>query len=304
MSREFDRRRHINARGSRALRSRGFSLALGAALLLLGLPVAAPAATSPSAAQAPGAPSPQGIMLPARVVAYQAALITAKVAGYVKSIPVDKGDNVKAGGLIAQLEVPELEANRLQYVADLDVARRNYERMQRAIKAAPDLVTPAGLDVQRGKLEVAQAHLARIDALLRYARVTAPFSGTITARYVDPGAFVPVPTGGNQQSNAIVMLMNLERIRVQIPVPQTDAELIRPGCKAVITSSALPGERISASVTRVSYALTQATQTMLAEIDMANPHERLLPGMYVSVRLLPPAAHAASAADVSANVKP
>ncbi|MGH8219560.1 MAG: efflux RND transporter periplasmic adaptor subunit [Steroidobacteraceae bacterium] len=227
------------------------------------------------------------IVLPARVVAYQSAVITAKVAGYVKRIPVDTGDQVRAGDLIAELDVPELQADRLRYAAEAEVASRKYTRMLSAAKAAPDLVTPLDEEVQRGQVEVAQANLARIDALLRYSRVVAPFPGTITARYVDPGAFVPVPNGSNAQSGAIVTLMSLSNIRVQIPVPVADAPRIRPGCPAVITAPDLSGVRIAASVTRISHALSQKSQTMLAEIDMQNPHRLLLPGMYVSVRLTP-----------------
>ena len=225
------------------------------------------------------------LVLPAHVVAYQAALITAKVAGFVKRIPVDTGDRVKAGQLIAVLEVPELEADRVKYRAQLQVADRNFTRVQEAAKAAPDLVTPQQVDLERGRLEVARAEFTRIEALLRYARVTAPFSGTITARYVDPGAFVSVPTAGTPRGAAIVTLMSLSRVRVQIPVPENVAAQVRPGTAAVIRSPSLPGQRIRASVTRVSYALARDSQTMLAEIDTVNPGHDLLPGMYVSVQL-------------------
>ena len=60
---------------------------------------------------------------------------------------------------------------------------------------------------------------------------------------------------------------------------------MRPGCPAVVSSVDLPGVRIPVKITRVSYALSRSSQTMLAEIDMANPGRRLLPGMYVSVQL-------------------
>ena len=230
-------------------------------------------------------PAGAALVLPAQVVAYQAALITAKVAGFVKRIGVDKGDRVQAGELLAELEVPELQADRLKYRAQFDVAERNLERIERAARAAPDLVTPEQLDIQRGRVEVARAELNRVEALLRYARVTAPFAGTITARYVDPGAFVPVPSGAQDRGAGIVTLMSLSRVRVQIPIPERAAASVRPGCPALIRASTLPAAGVAASITRVSYALSPRTHTMLAEIDMANPGHRLLPGMYVSVQL-------------------
>jgi len=257
-------------------------LATVTALAVLAAPVLSPAATG-----ADKVPPAATLTLPAEVLAYQSALLTAKVAGYLRRIPVDKGDKVRAGDLIADIEVPELLADRLQFEAQVEVAKREYARMQDAAKTAPDLVTPDNLDNARGKLEVAQAQLDRVNALLGYARVTAPFSGTITARYVDAGAFIPVPSQGSQQSAAIVTLMDFSRVRIQMWVPETDAQRVRPGCRAEITASALPGQHLEAAVTRVSYALERNVRTMLAEIDIENPHEALQPGMYLSVRLTP-----------------
>jgi len=269
---------------SRPMQGVACVLGVVACLGSLGIPGRAAGAAPPGA---PVTSVSGDLVLPAQVAAYQAALLTAKVAGYLRSIPVDKGDKVKGGELIAELEVPELLADRLQYRAQVDVAHRNFERMQQASRSAPDLVTPESLDNAHGELEVAQARLDRIETLLRYARITAPFSGTITARYVDPGAFIPVPGASSQQSAAIVTLMDFSRVRIQIPIPETDAPRIRPGCKALITAAALPGKRFEASVTRVSYALEPSARTMLAEIDMQNPGESLQPGMYVSVQLKP-----------------
>jgi RND family efflux transporter MFP subunit len=251
---------------------------------MLSMALAAPA---PFCAAAAGEPARVQIVLPAQVAAYQSALITAKVAGYLKRIAVDKGDQVKAGELIADLEVPELLADQLQYAAEVDVAQRDNQRMQQAMQSAPDLVTPQQLDEARGRLEVAQAKLARVRTLLDYARITAPFPGTITARYVDPGAFIPVPVGSSQQSAAIVTLMDFRRVRIQIPVPENDAALIRPGCEALITASGLPGRNFKSQITRVSYALESNAHTMLAEIEMQNPDNQFQPGMYVSVQLTP-----------------
>jgi RND family efflux transporter MFP subunit len=229
------------------------------------------------------------ITLPAQIKAYQEAILTAKVAGYLKAIPVDKGDRVKVGDLIADIEVPELLADRAQYQAQLDVARLDSDRIQQAIKTAPDLVTPQNVDEARGKLLVAQAQLDRVNTLLRYARITAPFSGTITARYVDPGAFIPVPLSSDQKSAAVVSLMNFSRVRIQIPVPEDEALNIAKGTPATITVEGVPGKRFRAPVTRVSYALEQGTKTMLAEIEMDNPGNLLRPGMYATVQLQVPA---------------
>jgi membrane fusion protein (multidrug efflux system) len=231
--------------------------------------------------------APVAVTLPAQIKAYQEAILTAKVAGYLKSLPVDKGDRVKAGQLIADIEVPELLADRAQYKAQADVARADFDRTQQASKSAPDLVTPQVLDQARGKWQVAQAQLNRVDTLLRYARITAPFSGTITARYVDPGAFIPVPSASDQKSAAIVALMDFSRVRVQIPIPEDMAAQIVKGTPASFAVQSVPGKTFRATVTRVSFALDQGSKTMLAEIELPNPDEVLRPGMYATVQLSP-----------------
>jgi membrane fusion protein (multidrug efflux system) len=228
---------------------------------------------------------PTTIVLPAQIAPEQGAVLTAKVAGYLKRITVDKGDKVKAGALIAELEVPELLADRMQFKAQRDVTRVDYERMRDAIKSAPDLVTPQTVDDAHGKLDVAQAQLDRVETLLRYARITAPFAGTITARYADPGAFIPVATSNSQENAAVVNLMDFSRVRVQVFVPEAEASTVTTGTQAVVTAKGLPGQQFTASVTRISYALDQSARTMLAEIEMNNPNEVLRPGMYASVEL-------------------
>lgn len=251
--------------------------------------------SGPAHGQGPTAAASKGagvISLPGEIKAFHEAVLTAKVAGYLKAVPVDKGDKVRAGDLIADIEVPELMADRAQYKAQVDVTRLDYDRMQQAVKTAPDLVTPQTVDQARAKLLVAQAQLERVNTLLRYARITAPFSGTITARYVDPGAYIPVPSSSDQKSAAIVNLMDFSRVRVEIPVPEDDAPKIIKGTPATFTVQGFPAKVFRASITRVSYALDRGSKTMLAEIEMDNPGGLLRPGMYASVQLSP---HAGSA---------
>ncbi len=122
-----------------------------------------------------------------RVLAWQQAILYAKVSGYLKTLLVDKGDAVKEGQLLGEIEVPELLADEIQYQAETEVAHTNYQRMAEARGKAPDLVVPQTVDDLRGTWEVAQAKLQRTRALLQYARLVAPFSGVVTARFVDPG---------------------------------------------------------------------------------------------------------------------
>jgi membrane fusion protein, multidrug efflux system len=228
----------------------------------------------------------RSITLPSfRILAYQEATLYAKVSGYLKTLTVDKGDAVKAGQLLAEIEVPELLADEVQYKAETAVSRTNYERMAEARQRAPDLVVPQTVDDLRGQWEVAQAKLQRTQTLLQYARIVAPFTGVITARFVDPGAFIPAATaGGTPQSAAMVTLMDYSRVRVQVFVPEPEVPFIKNGLPVQVTVEELPGRSFPGTVTRFAHALDEATKTMLTEIEMPNPSGDLRPGAYASVR--------------------
>jgi len=229
----------------------------------------------------------RSITLPTfRILPYQAATLYAKLSGYLKVMKVDKGDAVKEGDLLAEIEVPELLADQAQFRAEAAVARGNYERMVEARRKAPDLVVPQTVDELRGHAEVAQARLQRTETLLQFARITAPFSGVITARFVDPGAFIPAATSGSTpQSAALLTLMDFRRLRVQLFVPEAEVPFIRNDLAAVLTVEELPGRTFHGVVTRFAHALDEATKTMLTEIELPNPGGDLRPGMYASVRL-------------------
>lgn len=226
------------------------------------------------------------VTLPGEIKPYQEATLYAKVAGYLKTIDVDKGDQVKEGQLLAVLEVPELLADRAKYAAEVEVAQIDYQRLRESQIKAPDLVVPQTVDDARGRLEIARANLERTDALLGYAKITAPFSGIITRRLVDPGAFIPAATSGSPAQNAaLVTLSDFNRVRLQVAVPETEASLVQVNQPIQLSVEGLPNKTFEGKVTRFAYALDEATKTMLTEIELANPTLELRPGMYAQVKI-------------------
>jgi membrane fusion protein, multidrug efflux system len=226
------------------------------------------------------------VTLPGSIRPLQEAMLYAKVAGYLKSINVDKGDSVKAGATLAVLETPELSADLARYRAENDAAKAEYERMQQAIKQAPDLVMPVELDRAKGKYDVAKANLERTQTLLGFNKITAPFSGVITKRFVDVGAFIPAATSGSAaQTAAVLTLMNFNTVRVQVAVPEVEAPLVNKGQPTRLSVEGLPDRKFEGKITRFSYALDDSNKTMLVEIELPNPKLELRPGMYASVQL-------------------
>ena len=226
------------------------------------------------------------ITLPGTLRANQQATLYAKVGGYLTHVAVDRGDAVKAGQLLGELEVPELLADVKKYEADVKVAEVDLSRLVDAQKKAPDLILPQALDKARGASDVARANLERTNTLLHFAKITAPFAGMITGRFVDNGAFVPSATTGSAAQNAAIFtLMDYTTVRVQAAVPESEVSFIRTGLPVKFALEALPGKAFDATVSRSNGVLDEATRTMLVEADVPNADGALKPGMYANIRI-------------------
>lgn len=269
------------------------SVARPLALLLFGLAPAlsVSAQTPPAPVQVQVTTPHRGdihrfVTLPGTLRPNQQVTLHAKVAGYLKSISVDKGDTVKEGQLLAEIEMPEAVAARATYEAELKIAQAESDRVRNARAKAPDLITPQASDTADARLALAQAALAQNDTLQRFSKISAPFAGVVTMRYVDTGAFVPAATAGtNPAAAAIVTVMDYSTVRVRVPVPEIEAPRIQVGQPVVVTSDALPGRTVRGKVTRHSGALDEGSRTLLVEADVPNPDGTLRPGMYVIAKI-------------------
>jgi membrane fusion protein (multidrug efflux system) len=205
------------------------------------------------------------ITLPAlRILPLQQATLYAKVAGYLKTIAVDKGDRVSEGQFLAEIEAPELMADLTQFEAEAKVSGVNYQRLAEARQKSPDLVVPQTVDDLRGQWEVAQAKAQRAKTLLGYCKLSAPFSGVITARFVDMGAFIPAATtGSTPERAALVTLMDFSRVRVQVFVPEAEVRFVTNGLPVRVAPESLPGRTFPGTVTRIAQAMDEATKSML-----------------------------------------
>jgi RND family efflux transporter MFP subunit len=217
----------------------------------------------------------------------------AKVNGYLDKLTVDKGDSVKAGDLIADIDVPELRANLVKYKAELELAQAEYGQMSQTASTNASYVPASDTDASKtrqaiasGKLAVAKSNLQYTETMLKYTRLTAPFDGIITHRYVDPGAYIPVPNAASTpEAAAIVNLTDFKTLRMQVAVPETEATHVKIGQTIRWTADDFPGEHFDGTVTRAYWALDKATKTMLTETQMTNPGMKLQPGMLVNARI-------------------
>jgi RND family efflux transporter MFP subunit len=131
---------------------------------------------------------------------------------------------------------------------------------------------------QRGG-EAAQGALDAVRKLESYLQVRAPFSGVITDRMAHPGALV----GPNTEP--LVRLEQVARLRLVLPVPESAVGGIRPRQRITFTAPAYPGTKFPAAVARIAHAVDPKTRTMPVELDVPNANNKLAPGMYCEATL-------------------
>ena len=245
-----------------------------------------PAPVEVEVTQARRGPITRSINLPATIRSRQQVTLYAKVAGYLKSIRVDRGDSVKEGDLLAEVEAPELLADQTKFAAEVAIAKTDFQRLSEARQKAPDLVVPLTVDTAKSKLEMAAANFKRNETLLAYTKITAPFSGVITKRWVDTGALIPAATGSSSPQNAaVVTLMDFSTVKIESAVPEPETPFIQNGLAAEVKVEELAGKTFTGTVTRFAHALDEATKTMATEIEIPNPEGTLRPGMFATVKL-------------------
>jgi RND family efflux transporter MFP subunit len=233
-------------------------------------------------AQVKMAASDRVVTLPAEVRADQRATLYAKVSGYLKEVRVDKGDRVKAGQVLAVLESPDLDEQVRSAEAELVLRRQQLARTNRLLPAGR--VSIQDRETAEEGVKVALAALNRAKVMKDYEVIRAPFAGTITARYADPGALLPAATGSTGGAQPVVDLAQLDKLRVALNLAQDDAARVKDGDPVKLDLS--PDQpALTARVSRVSHALDARTRTMLCEIDLVNPPQGLYPGAFVNASI-------------------
>lgn len=246
------------------------------------------------------------IALPGSIQPLHEGAIYARVGGYVKSWHADIGRSVRAGEVLAEIDAPELEqqvqqaqSQLAQTKAALGLAKADLARWKAL--AADSAVSREELDQKTAAYEAAEANsgaaeanLRRLTETQRFTKVTAPFSGVITARNVDLGSLItangavsaPMPNAaGSAAQGSLFRIAQSDTMRTYISVPQTDALSMTPGLSADVTVQELPNRKFTGHVVRTSQALDVASRTLLTEVDIANPGNALLSGMFAQVHM-------------------
>ena len=140
-------------------------------------------------------------------------------------------------------------------------------------------------------VKVGEANVKSLSEQQRYKSITAPFNGTVTNRFADPGSLVQNATNAQTSALPVVTVAELEHLRKYGYVEQKDAEFIKPGCPVTITLAEDPQFKLDASVTRTTGQLDEQTRMMTTEIDVDNSKNEITAGSYVQVHIKIPSSN-------------
>jgi RND family efflux transporter MFP subunit len=229
------------------------------------------------------------LVLIGEVRPFLSVTLYAKISGYLDKIYVDKGDKVVQGQLLATIISPEIDQALVSTQADLENKRRIFGRDQTLLQK--EYISPQDKEQSETAVKIGEAQLKSIQDQQAYKFLKAPFSGTITARYADPGALVQNATNASTGALPVVNIAQLDKVRIYVYVEQRDAGFLRVGYPVDITLTERPEAKIKASLTRIAGELDPKTRMMLTEIDLSNTDDKVIPGSYVQVHILSPGAH-------------
>jgi membrane fusion protein, multidrug efflux system len=243
-------------------------------------------------------------------VPYRTVAVFPRVAGFVKSVEVDRGSRVRTGDVLVTLDAPELVAQRSEAQSKLRAAeaqlagaraiaaaeRGTFEKLK-AASATPGVV--AGNDVAVAErtaeasqnqvraaeqnVEAARQAANAVQEMESYLRVSAPFSGVVAERNVHPGALVG-PAGGSTGAMPMMRLVENSRLRLVVPVPEAYTGEVAAGTPVVFSVAAYPGQSWTGTIARIAHSVDVATRTMPVELDVANADGRLTAGTFCQVQ--------------------
>jgi RND family efflux transporter MFP subunit len=235
------------------------------------------------------------VVLPGATQPFVNSPIYARTNGYLVKWFYDIGAKVKRGDLLAVIDTPELDKQLEQARADLETAKSNLalskttaERWQGLVKtrSVSQQSTDQAVDnlgAMQASVDSYAANVRRLEDLVSFEKVYAPFDGVITVRNTDTGWLINA--GAGSPSLELFQLAQTGTLRIFVAVPEVYSRAARVGSTATLTLDEFPSETFHGKVTRTSESIDMASRTLNTEIDVDNPTGQLLPGAYVHVHL-------------------
>ena len=203
--------------------------------------------------------------------------VTSEIAGLVRNIYFKSGMKVQQGDKLLQLndDAEAAQLNSLKATAQLNKSTLDRDKAQYAIKA----ISKAVLEVDQANLQSIQAQVNQQMATIAKKNIQAPFAGRLGITTVNPGQYI-------NPGDKIVTLQTLDPIYVDFYIPQQFFKNVAKGQTIEIHSDTQPNTILKGIISTIDPKVDPATRNIHVEGKISNVKENLLPGMFVTVKIL------------------
>ena len=234
------------------------------------------------------APAPDVLTLTGLITADQRSEVTADTQGKVLAVLVERGQRVKMGQPVVQLDVRNAALSAREAQANLESARAQKQLAEEECKRAQTLldkgaITRSEYDRQSTQctstlqqVSAAQARADMISKSVSDGLVRAPFDGQVTEKSVAPGEWVA-------PGRTLFTLVDDDPLKIELSVPEAAVRAIQKGQKVDVTAIARPGKTYTARITRIGGEIGK-TRALIAEATL-DPQSDLVPGMFAEAHV-------------------
>ncbi len=203
--------------------------------------------------------------------------VSANLTEKIISLDFDDGSDVKQGALLARLDDTAERAALAAAKARLAERRRTLERSRSLV--SDRVLSESEVDLRASEVETAVAEVAELEALISDHQIRAPFDGRVGLRMVSVGALI-------RPGDVITTLDDIDTIKVDFTVPETELARLKPGVPLVARASAYPDRRFEGEVSAVDTQVNPQTRSVLARAVIDNRERVLQPGMLIELEVL------------------
>jgi RND family efflux transporter MFP subunit len=218
------------------------------------------------------------------------AIVKAKVAGDVQQITVREGETVQAGQVLARIDTTDLESKLVDRTGALESARAQLALAEKTrsmnVRLLNDkFISQNAFDSAESSFSVAKGNVKSMEAQLQLARnalkdavATAPLSGVVAKRHVQPGEKVAVEA-------PLVTVVDLRDLEVQALVPAVDVPELRAGMPVEFSVDGFGDRRFTGRVERINPSTEAGTRAFLVYVGLPNSDAILRGGMFATGRI-------------------
>ena len=215
------------------------------------------------------------IELTGTLMAGESAMLSAQIAGLIKSIHFREGEKVGKGQLLVKLDDRQWVAQRQKLAAQLATAKTSLARQEELLKIKG--ISQAEVDNAALQVATIEADQQELEVMIDYALIRAPFTGQIGLRSVSQGAYL-------QAGSPVARLVQLDPLKLEFSVPERYATQIRTG-QSVSFTVAGQEEKHEGIVYATEPVINESTRALRIRAKVPNGKRKLIAGAFAEVNL-------------------